>query len=123
MLKNGYKTIDEYIATFPQSTQKLLQQIRSVIAETAPDAKEAISYMMPTFKLNGNLIHFAGYKSHIGLYPGPVAIEAFKEELRQYETSKGAIQFPLDKPLPLDLVKKIVEYRVKQSVKKASSQL
>jgi uncharacterized protein YdhG (YjbR/CyaY superfamily) len=116
--KQPFKTIDEYIATFPPETQERLQQMRRTIHEAAPQAAEAISYQMPTFKLNGNLVHFAAFKHHIGFYPIPSGIEAFKEELSPYKTSKGAVQFPLNKPLPLGLVKKIVKYRVKQNLAK-----
>ena len=105
-------SIDQYIATFPESVQQLLQQIRATIQQAAPDATEAISYAMPTFKLNGNLVHFAGYKNHIGFYPTPSGIEPFKDELVNYKCSKGAIQFPIDEPLPIKLIRKIVLHRV-----------
>lgn len=105
-------SIDLYIATFPESVQQLLQQIRATIQQAAPDATEAISYAMPTFKLNGNLVHFAGYKNHIGFYPTPSGIEPFKDELVNYKCSKGAIQFPIDEPLPIKLIRKIVLHRV-----------
>ncbi|MDD4923212.1 MAG: DUF1801 domain-containing protein [Dehalococcoidales bacterium] len=120
---NGkYATIDEYIASFPANIQSILQQMRQTIHEAAPEAMEAISYQMPTFKLNGNLVHFAAFKNHIGFYPTPSGIEKFKTELSQYKWSKGAVQFPLDKPLPFDLVKKIVAFRVQEaSRKKAAS--
>jgi len=109
-------TIDEYIAVFPQKVQDILNKVRKTISESAPNAQEAISYGIPTFKLNGNLVHFAAFKNHIGFYPGgPSAIQAFKNELASYKHSKGSIQFPLDKPIPLPLVKKIVEFRVKQN--------
>ena len=113
--KSKYTTIDEYITQFPKDTQRLLEQIRSTIQDAAPDATETINYQIPTFKLNGNLVHFAGYKKHIGFYPDPSSIIAFKNELSKYKTSKGSIQFPIDKPLPLDLVKRIVEFRVQQN--------
>ncbi|MBL7738787.1 MAG: DUF1801 domain-containing protein [Chitinophagaceae bacterium] len=112
------KNIDDHIAAYPRSTQVLLKQIRTAIQKSAPDAEEAISYGIPTFKLNGNLVHFAGYEHHIGFYPGAAGIEAFKNELSVYKTSKGAVQFPLDKPLPLTLIKKIVQFRVKQNLEK-----
>lgn len=112
-----YKTIDECIATFPPDTQAILKKIRTLIQKTAPEATETIAYGIPTFKLNGNLIHFCGYKRHIGLYPGSKAIEMFKKELTGYKTTKGAIQFPLDKPIPYDLIEKITKYRVKEQVK------
>ena len=110
--------IDEYIAGFPAEVQKILQQIRKTIHKAAPDAEEVISYAMPTFKLNGNLIHFAAYKNHIGLYPAPQGIEAFKEELSGYKGAKGSVQFPLDKPMPLALITKIVKFRVEQNSRK-----
>jgi len=114
--KKEYKTIDEYIALFPKDIQKILQQLRLAIRDSAPDAVEAINYQMPTFKLNGNLVHFAAAKSHIGFYPTPSAIEAFEEELSDYEVSKGTVRFPMNKPIPLDLVKRIVRFRVKENM-------
>lgn len=110
--------IDEYISQFPVEVQKKLQELRKVIRETAPQAEEKISYRMPTFYLKGNLVHFAAYSGHIGVYPAPSGIEAFKEELGVYKTSKGAIQFPMDKELPFELIKKIVQYRVEENMKK-----
>jgi len=112
------KTIDEYIATFPEEVQQQLNQIREVIKKTAPQAEEKIGYGMPTFTLNGNLIHFAAYKNHIGLYPAPQAIEEFKEELSCYKGAKGAVQFPLDKPMPLALIEKITKYRIQKNLEK-----
>lgn len=114
--KTSYRNIDEYIGTFPQEVQEKLQKVRQTIREAAPEAEEAISYQMPTFKLNGNLVHFAGYEHHIGFYPVPTGMEAFKEELSHYKTGKGSVQFPLDQPLPLDLVRRIVEFRVKENL-------
>jgi len=108
------QSIDEYISTFPEDVQPLLRQLRVTIKSAAPQATETISWQMPSFKLNGYLVHFAAYKNHIGFYPGTSAIDAFKEKLAVYKTSKGAIQFPLDKPLPLDLVTQIVHFRVKE---------
>ncbi|UFH52115.1 iron chaperone [Spirosoma sp. KNUC1025] len=108
-------TIDEYIAAFPKLIQDMLEGLRATIKKAAPDAKEAIKYQMPTFTLNGNLIHFAAFKNHIGLYPTPSGIAAFENELSLYKGAKGSVQFPLDKPLPLDLVSRIVEYRVQQN--------
>jgi uncharacterized protein YdhG (YjbR/CyaY superfamily) len=113
--KSNFKDIDEYIENFPENVQEKLQEIRKVIHNCVPEAKEAISWGMPTFKLNGNLIHFAAFKKHIGLYPGVSPIIEFKEELANYKTSKGAIQLPLDKPTPFDLIKKIVEFRKKEN--------
>lgn len=104
--------IDEYISGFPKEVQLLLQEIRLTIKKAAPLAIEKISWGMPTFFLNGNIAHFAAHKKHIGFYPGAEVIENFKEALLTYKTSKGAIQFPLDKPLPLDLVTKIIKYNI-----------
>lgn len=110
--------IDEYITGFPDSTQKILQEVRSTIADVAPDAVEVMSYGIPTFDLNKkHLIHFAGYEHHIGLYPGAQAIEVFKDEIKAYKTSKGTIQFPIDKPTPIKLIKKITEFRKAQILK------
>jgi len=116
--KKQFETIDEYVAAFPQNVQNILQELRQTIRDSAPNAKEAISYQIPTFKLNGNLIHFAAYKHHIGFYPTPSAIKEFSKELSQYETSKGTVKFPLNKPIPLTLVKRIVKYRVKEKLEK-----
>lgn len=112
------KTIDEYINWFPIDTQTLLEQMRATIHKAAPDASEAISYGIPTFKLNGNLVHFGGFKTHIGFYPAPRGIETFKKEIEPYIADKGTIQFPLDKQLPLQLITKIVKYRLKQNLEK-----
>lgn len=114
-------TIDEYIADFPRDVQPLLEKVRATIRKAAPDAKEAIKYMMPTYVLEGNLIHFAGYNHHIGLYPGSRPIEAFKDELTKYKTSKGTIQLPLDKPIPVGLITKITKFCVKRNLEKAVS--
>ena len=113
-----YKNIDDYISGFPVEVQYLLQQVRVKIKESAPGAQEAISYGIPTFKLNGNLVHFAAFKNHIGLYPTPSGLEEFEKELSSYKQGKGSVQFPLDKPLPLDLIGKIVEYRVRKNTEK-----
>ena len=114
-----FKTIDEYIKIFPQDVQSILERMRQTIRKAAPEAVEAISYQMPTFKLNGkSLVYFAAYKHHIGFYPVPSGIKAFKKELSQYKTGKGSVQFPIDKPVPHDLVKKIVIFRVKENMKK-----
>lgn len=110
------KTIDAYIQPFPSEVQKNLKKMREIIHTVCPDAVEAISYGMPTFKLNGkNLVHFAGWKKHIGFYPTPSGIEKFKKELSQYEGAKGSIQFPLDKHLPEQLIADMVKYRVEES--------
>ena len=119
--KAGYSSIDEYIETFPDDIQKKLQQVRTTVRAAAPDAEEKISYQMPTFTLNGNLVYFAAFKNHIGLYPTPSGTEAFKRELAGYKTAKGSIQFPLDEPLPLKLISRIVKYRVAENRKKASA--
>ena len=117
--KAGFASIDEYIATFPEDIQKILQEMRATVHAAAPDAKEKISYQMPTFDLKGNLVHFAAFKNHIGFYPAPRGIEAFKEELSKYEGSKGAVRFPIDKPLPLKLISEIVKFRAAENLKKA----
>jgi uncharacterized protein YdhG (YjbR/CyaY superfamily) len=114
------KTIDEYIAGFPSDVQKILQKIRMTIREAAPAAEEKISYQMPTFFLKGNLVHFAAFKEHIGFYPVPSGIEKFKKELSVYKQGKGSVQFPLDQPIPYDLISKIVKFRVKESLAKAA---
>ena len=105
--------VDGYIAAFPKETQLLLAAMRNTIREAAPEAREVISYQMPTYQLKGNLVHFAGYKNHIGFYPGSVAIAAFQKEISSYKSAKGSVQFPINKPLPLDLVTQIVKFRVK----------
>lgn len=117
--KPDFETIDEYIATFPDDIQVILQSIRETIKAAAPDATEKISYQMPTFALNGNLVHFAAFKNHIGFYPTPSGVEAFQDELARYRTAKGSIQFPLDEPMPLDLITRIVKRRVTENLVKA----
>src|SRR5258705_1426623 len=107
------KDIDEYIAGFPNDVQKILEKIRLTIRKAAPDAEETIKYQMPTFTQNGNLIHFAAFKKHIGLYPVPRGSETFKDELSKYEGAKSTVRFPLDKPIPFPLISKIVKFRVK----------
>ena len=116
MPRRQLKTMDEYIAAFPKNVQDILENLRRVIRESAPEAEEAISYGIPTLKLNGNLVHFAAYKNHIGFYPTSSAIVAFKKELSPYKQAKGTVQFPLDKPMPFDLVRKMVRYRVKENL-------
>jgi uncharacterized protein YdhG (YjbR/CyaY superfamily) len=116
--KKKIKTVDEYIASFPKNVQSILQELRQVIRETAPEAEEVISYNMPAFKQNGILFWYAAFKNHIGFFPKMAVIEAFKKELSSYEVSKGTIRFPLDKPIPFDLVRKIVEFRVKENSSK-----
>lgn len=117
--KTSYNSIDEYIEQFPADIQIVLQEIRSVFKEAAPDATEKISYQMPTFFLKGNLVHFAAFKTHVGFYPVPSGIEKFKEELSQYKGGKGSVQFPLDKPMPLDLIRRIVLFRVEENLANA----
>ncbi len=112
-------TIDEYIAAFPQDVQARLQEIRETIRAAAPEATEAIKYGIPTFVQHGNLVHFGAYKYHIGFYPAPSGLEAFKEKLAAYPGSKGTVQFPFDQPLPLDLVRDIVEFRLQENLAKA----
>lgn len=112
-----FANIDEYIRQFPPETQLVLNELRQLISEAAPQAQEKISYQMPTFYLKGNLIHFAAYKNHIGFYPAPSGIAAFQKELSTYKGAKGSVQFPLNKPLPLDLIREIVEFRVNENLK------
>jgi len=119
--KAGFTSIDEYIASFPADVQERLRQMRAAIREAAPEAQEKISYQMPTFFLHGNLVHFAAFKNHIGFYPAPRGIEAFKDELAAYEGAKGSVQFPLDQPLPLDLVRRIVLFRVADQLQSAEA--
>lgn len=116
-----FTIIDEYHASFPTNIQKILQLLRQTIKQTAPQATETISYNIPTFKLNKNLVHYAAYKGHIGFYPTSSPMTVFKDELAKYKTSKGAIQFPIDKPLPTTLIKKIVKFRVKEDLEKATT--
>ena len=118
MQGSGYKSIDEYIGSFPREIQSRLQSLRRLIQNAAPEAQEKISYQMPTFFLNGNLVHFAAHLKHIGFYPTPSGITRFKKELSKYECSKGAIQFPLEEPLPLELIRKIVRYRAEENSNK-----
>ena len=117
--KTSPTTIDEYISGFPSDVQVVLQTLRQTIHQAAPDAVEKISYGMPTFTLKGNLVHFGAFKTHIGFYPTPSGIEKFKDELAVYKGAKGSVQFPLDEPLPLDLVRRIVEFRVEENLAKA----
>jgi uncharacterized protein YdhG (YjbR/CyaY superfamily) len=112
------KNIDEYIADFPDDVRAAMEKVRTTIKKAAPGAEETIKYAIPTFTLNGNLIHFAGYKNHIGLYPGSSAIEEFQEELSKYQTSKGTVQLPLDKPMPVGLINKITKFCVKSNLAK-----
>lgn len=119
MEQNTYNTVDEYILQFPDKVQEILQELRRLIKDTAPEAEEKISYQMPTYYLQGNLVHFAAHKNHIGFYPTPTGIEAFKDELSNYKGAKGSVQFPINKPMPFDLIRKIVEFRVSENKNKA----
>jgi uncharacterized protein YdhG (YjbR/CyaY superfamily) len=112
--RTKFDDIDSYIASFPEATQKLLKQVRETIRKAATQAKETINYGMPTFTLKGNLVHFAAFKNHIGFYPTPSGIETFKKDLSAYDGAKGSVRFPLDKPIPFDLIGRIVEFRVKE---------
>jgi len=117
--KPKYETIDAYIAAFPKDIQVILEKLRRVIREAAPGAEEAIAYAIPTFRLNGNLVHFAAFKDHISFFPTSTPIPAFKKELAPYKMSKGTIQFPIGRPIPFDLVKEIVKFRVRENAKKS----
>lgn len=119
--QTGRKAIDEYIAGFPQDVREILEKVRVTIRKAAPDAQETIKYRMPTFTLEGNLVHFAAFKKHIGFYPVPTGIDAFKNELSVYEGGKGSVQFPLDKPIPYNLIRRIVKFRAKENLKRAGS--
>ncbi len=112
------KTVDEYIRSFPPDVQKKLEELRKIVLENVSEAKETISWRMPSYKLHGYVIQFAAFKNHIGLFPGPAAIDAFRPELSHYKLSKGTIQLPLDEPIPADLVRKIILYNVKERAKK-----
>lgn len=114
MAKTNLKTVDEYISTFPKEVQVKLEKIRQTIQEAVPEAEETISYQMPTFRLNKILVHFAAYKNHIGFYPTPSGIKAFKAELEPYETAKGSAKFPLDEPIPLDLISRMARFRAEE---------
>ena len=115
------ENIDGYIAGFPEYVQRILEQVRAAIKKAAPAAEETIRYAMPTFTLNSNLVHFAAFKNHIGFYPAPTGIAAFEKELSAYKQGKGSVQFPLDEPMPLNLITRIVKYRVKQLAEKAKT--
>jgi uncharacterized protein YdhG (YjbR/CyaY superfamily) len=116
--RRQFKTIDEYINTFPEDVKKILTELRQTIREAAPQAEETINYQIPTFTLNGNLVHFAAFQNHIGFYPTPSGMEAFKKELSGYKSAKGSVQFPIHEPLPLPLIRRIVEYRVKENLER-----
>jgi uncharacterized protein YdhG (YjbR/CyaY superfamily) len=114
-------TIDEYFAAFPQEVRELLQKIRTTVRKAAPDAEETISYRIPTFRLKGNLVHFAAFRKHIGFFPTPTGIAKFKDELSVYKSAKGSVQFPFDKPIPYGLISKIVKFRVKENLERAAA--
>jgi uncharacterized protein YdhG (YjbR/CyaY superfamily) len=118
-MKTAAKNIDEYISVFPEDIQKKLQLIRNTIRQAAPEAEECINYGIPTFKFQGNLVHFAAYQTHFGFYPGASGIAEFKQELSPYKTAKGTVQFPLDKPVPLELISDIVIFRLDENLRKA----
>jgi uncharacterized protein YdhG (YjbR/CyaY superfamily) len=117
--KTTPKNIEEYIANFPENVQAVLQKVRKTIHEAAPDAQETINYQMPTFTLNGNLVHFAAFEKHIGFYPTPSGIEKFRKEIDAYKNAKGSVQFPLDQSIPYELISRITEFRVKEQQAKA----
>ena len=117
------KDIDEYIASFPKDIQDILEKLRTTIRKAAPEAEEIINYQIPTFTLKGNLVHFAAFKKHIGFYPTPTGIEAFKKELSTYEGAKGSVKFPLDQLIPFDLISKIVTFRVKENLERAEAKV
>ena len=115
------KNVDEYILAFPKEVQRLLEELRATIKKAAPGAEEVISYQMPAFKFHGMLVYFAGYKNHIGFYPTPSGIEAFRKELSVYKGAKGSVQFPINSPLPSNLISKIVKYRVRENLERANA--
>lgn len=117
-----YKDIEEYIAAFPEETQQILQQIRTVVKKAAPEAKETIKYSMPTFTLNGNLVHFAAFRNHIGFYPAPSGDEAFNNDIASYRGAKSSIRFPIDKPIPFELIDRIVRFRITEILLKTVNQ-
>ncbi|TCD03762.1 iron chaperone [Pedobacter psychroterrae] len=123
MITTKTDSIEAYISGFPKHIQEILEQIRSTIKSVAPDASEAIKYAIPTFILNGNLVHFAGYKNHIGLYPAPSGMKQFEEEIAMYKTGKGTLQFPIDQPMPLDLIARIVKFRVQENEAKTKKKI
>lgn len=118
-----YNSIDDYILQFPPQIQEILKTLRKVVKEAAPEAEEKISYQMPTFYYHGNLVHFAAHKNHIGFYPTPTGINAFKKELSEYKSAKGSVQFPLEKPMPYGLISEIVKFRVAENLKKAEGKM
>lgn len=121
--KITYSSIDKYILSFPPEVQEILNKLRKVIKESAPEAQEKISWQMPTFVLHGNLVHFAAHKNHVGFYPAPSGIDAFKDELSEYKGAKGSVQFPFKKPMPYELISKIVKFRVAENIENAEVKL
>jgi uncharacterized protein YdhG (YjbR/CyaY superfamily) len=121
--RTAYKDMDEYIATFPKEVQAILEKLRATIRRAAPNAEETISYQLPTFTLEGNLVHFGAFKKHIGFFPASSGIEKFKEEFYCYKGSRGSVQFPLDKPVPFGLISRIVKFRVKENLERAKAKL
>jgi uncharacterized protein YdhG (YjbR/CyaY superfamily) len=119
--ENGFQSIDEYIATFPADIQALLETVRATIKAAAPDAEERISYQMPAFAQNGNLVYFSALKGRIGFYPTSSGIAAFKDELAKYKSTPGAVGFPIDQPLPLDLISRMVRFRVAENLQRAAA--
>jgi uncharacterized protein YdhG (YjbR/CyaY superfamily) len=119
--KSTSKEIDKFISAFPEDVQEILNKVRETIREAAPNAEETINYGIPTFTLNGNLVHFSAFKTHIGFYPTPTGVEKFKKELSKYEGAKGSVKFLLDKPIPYALISKIVKFRVKENLEKAEA--
>lgn len=117
----SFKNMDEYIAQFPEEVQVILEKIRATIQSAVPKAEETINYQMPTFKLHGNLVHFAAYKHHIGFYPAPSGIAAFQKELSAYKGAKGSVQFPLNQPIPYDLIRAITLFRLQENLEKAAA--
>jgi uncharacterized protein YdhG (YjbR/CyaY superfamily) len=119
--RTKFDNIDNYIASFPEETQELLERLRLTIRKAAPEAQETINYGIPTFTLKGNLVHFAAFKNHIGFYPTPSGIEIFKKDLSAYDGAKGSVKFPIDKPIPFELISRIVKFRVKENQEKATN--
>ena len=119
--RTKFDNIDNYIASFPEETQELLERLRLTIRKAAPEAQETINYGIPTFTLKGNLVHFAAFKNHIGFYPTPSGIETFKKNLSAYDGAKGSVKFPIDKPIPFELISRIVKFRVKENQEKATN--
>jgi uncharacterized protein YdhG (YjbR/CyaY superfamily) len=117
----GVRAVDEYIAGFPEEVRVVLEEVRRVIREAAPEAEEGIKYQLPTFMLKGNLVHFGAFKKHIGFYPTPSGIETFKEEFARYQGAKGSLRFPLDEPMPLALIAEVVRFRVKENLERAAA--